>query len=480
MNRQLRSVWPVLGLFLTWCSALLAYRLIPGTARVAAPVYWSVLPMLYGLALAYGYQRRHQHGTGSQVLRLGVVVLGALAAFVLNASEPAAVLFYAAAMVQVSLGVTLARERALYASLVISVLMLGFAASRPRSDTPLLLMLLPFFACFIFTLVANQFSQGQQNMVHGASRGGFLSRLGAGLVAIVLTLVLGITAVSVTPMGGMGPLQWKLDRDFLLELAGGKEQPGGYARLGGTGGTHGATSGGEESVFAGTLRRELGKAQTVGDVLSAVGNALKNGAQDLWDRVTGKGKHAAKPKDGKDKGTRSGPDDGFPWWLLLLPLLFRRVRLRLRVGWDYLAYSWRPLQVPGARTLRKLTAAGDRVLELRLLKRPHGLTWSQHAEQAPVSTAEGRHWLKLWATQRDELRYRGVAASTERARLADSLFELYLAVFETVRRDPAAPRPSWKQQLARTFALLGPEQAQALRTGLSRLRGRLPVLAKKK
>lgn len=470
MNRLLVSPWPVVGLWLTWCCALLTYRLIPGYgSAVVAPLYWTVMPMFYGLALWYGYRRRERHGTGSQLLRLAVIGVGSVAALALNmvaAQDVSASIFYLTAVVQVSFGVVLSRERSLYGGLVVSTLMLGFAASRPRSDTPMLLMALPFFSCLVFTLVSNQFSQARQRMAAGAQRGGWLARWTSGVVALLLAFMLGVGIVSVTPMGGMGPLQWKLDRDFLMELAGGGTARGDMTGNGQAGGPA-SGSGGTESVFAGTLRRELSNADTLGDVLKAVSAAASATASDLLNKLKSAFSGAGGGGEGGGKAKKP-TDDSVCWWcwlaLLLLPLLFHRVRLRLVVWRDrWLRYGLTRRFVPDDRNVRTLGQSMDRLMELRGLPRPMDRTWSEHARQADVTSSEGKDWLALFARQHDELRYRGSASPQSlKAGWPAMLHETYLAVYDTVKAQPGVHRRlTRRQSLAQRFALLSPRRQAA-------------------
>ncbi len=468
MNREIVCAWPRVGLLLTWCTALLAYRLIPDQDQVSALLFWSTLPALYGGALWVGHRKQASRSAGLQWLRLAIVLVGCVLAWLVNVAlyDIAGALFFCAAMVQVSLGVTLKRERGLYASLIISVLMLGFAASRPRSDTPLLLMMVPFFTAFVLTLVANQFSQGQRHLAPRASVRHRLGRLTAGLVALVLVFAVGIAMVSVTPMGSMGPLQWQLDRDFLFELAGGSSSDSAASTAGRALGPGKGPSG---NAFASTLRAELGKANTVGELLSALGAALAAGARQLL----GGG--------GGQSFSSSLAAPSFPWWLALLPLLLYRVRLWLRVRADRALYAAWGRGPASPLRMRRLSAAVDRLLEARGLARAPSQTWREFARIAPVSESQPRMWLSAWAAQHEEQHYRGAARRRNlESGLPDRLGELYLALFETVRRTRQAPRKPLRARLGSALAVLSPSQARALgawtgqlRTRLERLRARV-------
>jgi hypothetical protein len=419
MTPVLSSRWPYVGLLLTWMCVLLAHRLIPGQAQTPALLFWSVLPCLYGTTLVIGYLCRNKRHWSLDVVRgiiLAVGALGAMLPHLLSRDELGASLFYAVAMVQVSLGVTLSRERGLYAGLAISCVMFGFAASRPRSDTPLLLMLLPFIACFIFTLVSHQSRVAVERLGPAAPKSPRRGHVLAGLSVVLATVVLGIGLVAITPSGSMGPMQWQLDRDFLLDLSGQPGAGGGPAGTAETSGTPDAyqSQGPGKSTFLTVLQAQLMGVKTLGDLVAALGTAAHAQAKVLAQAL----------------GLALPDLWGLLLWLLPLLLLARPVRQRLRVQADRLRYRLTPLRPLSRNQARQVAAALARLLALRGYPRPAHRTWSAHLRALPARQLATRRALRQFAGHYES----GLYGKQEDAPVSPELVRLYLALFALPRR----------------------------------------------
>lgn len=153
---------------------------------------------------------------------------------------------YVLAMLQASNNCVTTTRRRLYLGLLVSVVMVMFAATHYRADWTMLFYLLPYVVAVVFTLVAEQISRRAQDF---ADLGGARALVGGQSASIVAATaaILAIAALlyAITPQISLPYLEWRYGQPADLGHVGGvsQEQNGGPSGATGDGDGQGGRGG---------------------------------------------------------------------------------------------------------------------------------------------------------------------------------------------------------------------------------------------
>lgn len=129
------------------------------------------------------------------------------------------------AMLQAAQNCVTVNRRTLHMGLLVSAVMVMFAASHHRADWTMLFYLVPYIAAAVFTLVAEQISRRAQDLRRESLGEGSARGQGAAIVAATMTILLGGALLySLTPQVTWPYLFWKYGQPGSLGFLG--ESPG--------------------------------------------------------------------------------------------------------------------------------------------------------------------------------------------------------------------------------------------------------------
>jgi len=334
-------------------------------------------------------------------------------------------------------------RRNLHFGLLVSLIMVMFAATHARADWTMLFYLLPYIVAVVFTLVSEQIARRARDIRREglglASAGG----QGAAIAAATATiLVLGGLLYAATPQMSITHLYWKYGQPGRMGQVGGTLEAGGGAGSGqsassGVAGQANGDAGGAagQAAFSGL--------PTVAQMREAAGRPgmprwQSSAITTLADIVEG----TAEVLRPIDLGFDELIEDIKQWLkehraellsaLLALVmvalavaawLLLREARLGLWFAayFDYLRFGILRAHAPGKRGARQYYHAMERLFELHGLARP--------------AAANTREYLRLLARRFDHLRHEASEATL---------------IFERARYSRADPDPA---ELARMRAL---------------------------
>jgi hypothetical protein len=216
------------------CNAFLDIQYGGFTAEVAI---WSIA---LGFSLRTGWMQHGVINEDGQKMMRRCMIFGAILSVVLFVPMwgfPRAGLYMLAAL-QVSYNCVTTTRKHLHTGLLISLVMVIFAASHYRADWTMLFYLVPYVTAVVFTLVAEQINRKtddlQQQSIGKQVVGGQMTAIATATIAI---LGLGLLLYVVTPQVTWVYLMWKWGNPTDLKLGGDKTPAG-------NGGTHPAQSGG--------------------------------------------------------------------------------------------------------------------------------------------------------------------------------------------------------------------------------------------
>ena len=133
---------------------------------------------------------------------------------------------YLLGILQASMNCVTATRRNLYMGLLVSIVMVIFAASHFRADWTMLFYLVPYIAAVVFTLVAEQISRRTEELGADGKNPGNASGQGAAIAAATATILLvGGVLYAVTPQVSVSSLYWKYGQAGNVSLLG--KTPGG-------------------------------------------------------------------------------------------------------------------------------------------------------------------------------------------------------------------------------------------------------------
>lgn len=172
-------------------------------------VFWAVV---FAISLRIGWRQRGEVSDGGRQAQKIVLILGAVATvlvFIPLWRFPRAGLALLA-MLQAAQNCVTVSRRQLHMGLLVSVVMVMFAATHFRADWTMLFYLLPYVVAVVFTLVAEQISRRAEDSRRASLGGGSARGQGmAILAAVTVILASGALLYSLTPQVTWSSLFWK-------------------------------------------------------------------------------------------------------------------------------------------------------------------------------------------------------------------------------------------------------------------------------
>jgi hypothetical protein len=166
----------------------------------------------FAYTLRVGWQQRGEANEVGQSRQKLVLVIGALLSVLIFLPVwglPRGGLFILAAL-QASLNCVTTTRRNLYMGLLVSLIMVMFAATHFRADWTMLFYLIPYLVVVVFTLVSEQISRRAQDMRREGLGLAGAGGQGAAIAAATATILLfGGLLYAVTPQTSMTHLFWK-------------------------------------------------------------------------------------------------------------------------------------------------------------------------------------------------------------------------------------------------------------------------------
>jgi Ca2+/Na+ antiporter len=220
-------------------------------------VFWAVV---FAITLRIGWRQRGEVSEGGRQAQKIVLLLGAVATvlvFMPLWGFPRAGLAMLA-MLQAAQNCVTVSRRQLHMGLLVSIVMVMFAATHFRADWTMLFYLLPYVVAVVFTLVAEQVSRRAEDTRRASLGGGSARGQGAAILAAVTVILAGgVLLYSVTPQVTWPSLFWKYGQPgnigFLGQTPGTGQggQPGGSSGNAGQGGESAGQEGGQGSAGQG-------------------------------------------------------------------------------------------------------------------------------------------------------------------------------------------------------------------------------------
>lgn len=253
MSTSLRYLPAYLGLFAAQALALVcnAFLDIQYGAFAVEVLLWTVA---IALTLRVGWRQ------GGEVTEVGkrwmrrMLFLGALLTaliFIPMWGFPRAGL-YLLAMLMVSYNCVTTTRRHLHLGLLISLIMVMFAATHYRADWTLLFYLVPYVAAVVFTLVAEQVNRKADELREQSLGHQVVGAQGAAIAAATgVILALGLLLYALTPQSTWVSMSWRFGQPAGFSLGDGKLQAGNGGGESGAGDDGGAGGGG---TAGGSLR----------------------------------------------------------------------------------------------------------------------------------------------------------------------------------------------------------------------------------
>jgi hypothetical protein len=134
---------------------------------------------------------------------------------------------YILAMLMVAYNCITTTRRHLHINLLISLVMVMFAASHYRADWTMLFYLVPYVAAVVFTLVAEQVNRKADDLRQQSLGNQVIGAQGAAISAATLViLALGLTLYTLTPQTTWAGLSWRLGNPTNLGYVGNQAIPG--------------------------------------------------------------------------------------------------------------------------------------------------------------------------------------------------------------------------------------------------------------
>lgn len=246
MSPSLRYSPAYLGLFVAQVLALTCNTFLDIQYGIFGTevLIWSIA---YGLTLSVGWR---QHGeaseAGSRWMRRSAI-FGALISVVIFIPMwgfPRAGLYILAAL-QVSYNCMVTTRRHLYLSLLISLVMVLFAASHYRADWTMLFYLVPYVVAVVFTLVSEQINRKTDELRQQSLAREVVGAQGTAIAAATLMiLLLGLLLYALTPQVTWLSLSWIWGQPAAVSVGEGGGSPGVGGNQSGAGGSGGSGGGG--------------------------------------------------------------------------------------------------------------------------------------------------------------------------------------------------------------------------------------------
>lgn len=253
MNTALRYLPAYLGLFAAQALALVcnAFLDIQYGAFAVEVLLWTVA---IALTLRIGWRQ------GGEVTEVGkrwmrrMLFLGALLTaliFIPMWGFPRAGL-YMLAMLMVSYNCVTTTRRHLHLGVLISLIMVMFAATHYRADWTLLFYLVPYVAAVVFTLVAEQVNRKADELREQSLGHQVVGAQGAAIAAATgVILALGLLLYALTPQATWMSMSWRFGQPAGFSMEEGNLQTGNGGGASGAGDDGGAGGGGTAGYGSG-------------------------------------------------------------------------------------------------------------------------------------------------------------------------------------------------------------------------------------
>ena len=359
---------------------------------------------LFGYTLRVGWKQRGQtgdHGRRRQkVILIGGAILGVIF-FIPVWGFPRAGL-YLLGILQAAQNCVTTVRRNLHLGILVSMVMVMFAASHFRADWTMLFYLVPYIMAVVFTLVAEQISRRVEDLHRDPENAHAIGQGAAIATATAAILLAGGALYAVTPQASWGTLFWNHGQPGSIGLAGQTHENGPGAAASDSGG-HGDA--GEPGYGAGdradTARR--GRWPTLGEMREA---ARRTGMPQWQASAINTLADLIEYADGVLAPIRQGLAelwDELKQWLnehrkaiaqSLLALLFlallaaawrllreARPGIWLRTRLDYLRFGILAGHAPGNAGARQYYSALERLLDLEGVERALTANAREHLAQ---------------------------------------------------------------------------------------------------
>lgn len=366
-------------------------------------IFWAVI---FGVTVRIGWLQRGEVGDDGRMGQKVVFILGAiltLIVFIPMWGFPRAGLAMLA-MLQASQNCVTVTRRHLHMGLLVSAVMVMFAASHHRADWTMLFYLVPYVTAVVFTLVAEQISRRAQDVRRDSLGSGSAKGQGIAIVAATSAILIGGGLLyAVTPQITWPYLSWKFGQPGSLATlgkstgqspvggqgdgsgnlsggyagSGGKPEEGGEALLLRPGGWPSAQTMREAAKRKGMPEWQSSAIRQMADWVEAtefIVTPIKLGLDELWNDL----------KDWLKKQRQEiiiflmaliVSSIVVAAWLLLKEA---RLGVWLRSRLDYLLLGLLGRHVPGNAGARQYYAALQRLLDLQDLARPQSANTQEY------------------------------------------------------------------------------------------------------
>lgn len=198
---------------------------------------------VFAYTLKVGWSQRGvvgEIGPKRQKIVLGIGILLSVVVFIPMWGFPRAGL-YMLAVLQAAMNCVTTTRRSLHFGLLVSVVMVLFAATHYRAGWTMLFYLVPYVTAVVFTLVAEQISRRAQDLQQGSLGPGSGSGQGAAIVSATAIILLGGALLyAITPQVSWPYLVWKYGQPGSLVQLGESPDGGQQGQNSGKSGTGGA------------------------------------------------------------------------------------------------------------------------------------------------------------------------------------------------------------------------------------------------
>lgn len=349
----------------------------------AEVLLWSIA---FSFSLWIGWMQKGEISDGGRLWMRRSLIFGGLVSLVIFIPMwgfPRAGL-YMLAMLQVSYNCVTTTRRHLHLSLLISLVMVMFAASHYRADWTMLFYLVPYVTAVVFTLVAEQINRKAGELRQQSLANQVVGAQGAAIVAATaVILILGLSFYALTPQVNWMSLSWIWGQHAAISLGEGELLPAngaGNAGQDGAGGAGGQGQGqaGGTWLAPGEMRQAaarkgmpewqrsaIGSMADMAESLSGVMQPVMQDLSELWEDFK--------------KWLQQKRDSIMRAFILLaaLALLYALWRLLrearaatwLRTRYDYLALVWPGRGSADVRGACQYYVAMMRLFELQEIER---------------------------------------------------------------------------------------------------------------
>jgi len=447
MNPPLRYLPAYLGLLAAQvlalaCNAFLDIQYRGFTTEV---LLWTVA---FALSLRVGWRQRGEISeVGKRWMRRTLLVgmlLGVLIFLPVWGLPRAGV--YILAMLMVSYNCVTTTRRHLHMSLLMSVIMVLYAATHYRADWTMLFYLVPYVAAVVFTLVAEQVNRRADELRQQSLGHQIVGAQGAAIAAAtVVILALGLLLYALTPQTTWLSMSWRWGQPSGASLGNGDSQSGNNGS--GSGGSAGSSGTVQPAPSGGSIRPGW---PSPGEMRAAAARPgmpewqrdVINGMADLTEKIEAVTKPAMQDmqqlwdalkkwlKENRDKVAQTLSALGMLALLYALIRLMREARMAtwLRTRFDYVRLVLLGLHRTDAHGARTIYEAMVRVFRLQNIERDGHENTREYLAEISSYYRHLRQETGELTRHYEDARYGSSATAVQVARMRD----LYRQVFQHI------------------------------------------------